>query len=249
MYQQEIEDAGEFWSGYDHTPSSPLSPVAGLHTLHHETPGKSGAPIHLTMASSIPSISVSDASSSASSPSLPESLIEGRETPSDGHVGDDSYWSLYASVGGTADSTHPSPRLPDGKKPILDEYGRPILADSLEEHGKGGQGFVETHNTTWHQVGEASDRFELEEYRKESELDFIDAPQEVQEIEERLLGLDFEPSPLVPASATNPTQPVTVGSSSALAVALREAHSTWLAQNPNGKIDDFLAVVRGVLLP
>jgi len=152
-------------------------------------------------------------------------------------------------VGGTADSTHPSPRLPDGKKQILDEYGRPILADGLEEEGKGGQGYVEYEPLSW-QVGEAPDRFELEEYRKETELDIMDAPPEVKEIEDRLSAFGVDPL-LSPSDGKTPmvTASRLASPKATLAIVFQGAYSTWLAQHPGGSIDDFLAIVRSAVLP
>jgi len=241
MFPQEIDDAGDFWSGYTHTPSAPLSPATGLKSFHDAPRSSEGMP------PPTPSISIS--SSSGSSPSLPETFLEGQTTPADGHVGDDSYWALYSSVGGTADSTHPSPRLQDGKKQILDEYGRPMVAEGYhDDEGKGGLGYVEYNPTSTSEgwpVGVAPESFEQDEYRKETDLDLADAPVEVKDIQDRLLGLGIEATPMIGSAGLSLPSP----SSSPLAVMLQGAYSKWRAQNPKGTIDDFLTVVRSAVLP
>ncbi|KAG8888505.1 DNA mismatch repair protein msh6 [Tulasnella sp. 332] len=225
------------------TPSAPLSPVTGLKPFHDTPRNSEGMP------PPTPSISIS--SSSGSSPSLPETFLERQTAPADGHVGDDSYWALYSSVGGTADSTHPSPRLQDGKKQILDEYGRPMVAEGYhDDEGRGGLGYVEYDPTStsegW-RVGEAPESFEQDEYRKETDLDLADAPEEVKNIQDRLLGLGIDATPMIGSAGLGLPSPSP--SPSPLAIMLQRAYSKWRAQNPRGTIDDFLTVVRSAVLP
>lgn len=87
-------------------------------------------------------------------------------------------------------------------------------------------------------VGEVDvEGFEVDQYGgRTDEMELADAPLEVQEVQEKLLGLELsEPKPWI---ASHPEEVPLVQS------AIRGAYTAWREHDQKGSLDDFLALVR-----
>jgi len=109
----DMDEAADFWQGYDS--SGPSSPKASYTHLEYQP-----ATIP-TVKPQIPTITVIPIYDAPAPTTQRQPELE------------DPYWSQYASVQGTADSTIPSPRLSDGRKPEMDSWGRPSLTPDQTE--------------------------------------------------------------------------------------------------------------------
>lgn len=170
---------------------------------------------------------------------------------------DDSYWALYSSVGGTADSTVPSPHLP---KQELDDYGRPTFAIGLV--GNDQQQFFACPPTAT--ISRDEDVFlgvleesvvlsQVEEEYQRSEAD-VEEPSEVQEFQElSILGLGlerfgvpdptFDPAPPLASHGDGDRTKGTPTPDAGLRTAIQGIYLMWRVQNPGGTIQEFMAIV------
>ncbi|KAG8984186.1 hypothetical protein FRB90_005478 [Tulasnella sp. 427] len=140
MYDDSYDNDGtDFWKGYDSSAAaSPvLSSKASSSHIEYSPPRsfslESAEPTAVSSIATaqVPELVFSHHRTSSSTPesdpqplSTTASLDEQQQEEDDD---DANYWSQYAKVQGSGDSTVPSPRLANGKKPEVDEYGRPLF--------------------------------------------------------------------------------------------------------------------------
>ncbi|KAG8907126.1 hypothetical protein FRB99_005234 [Tulasnella sp. 403] len=288
MYS-EVDDfeATEFWRGYGealsslpHTdlpqifsytdileiadssalPSPAVAPRSPITFLPDVLPPKAEVTPTTTKPASPPLITITHSPiSTASAESTVDTTLSLDAPPTRTDAEEDSYWAQYSSVHGTADSTAPSPRLPNGRKPELDEYGRPILSPEHEQQVEEHAGVLEYEPTAVarpdaYLSGTVEDEFGDDGFGR----GFDDAFAHGHHPSRDGLGLHVEPeakqseeSSSPEAVATpSPTQ-VTVSTNAALEDTIRGLYYLWKNQpgNTGRSADDFLAVVRQAVEP
>ncbi|KAG8948760.1 hypothetical protein FRC04_009371 [Tulasnella sp. 424] len=145
MYDDSYDhDGTDFWKGYDS--SAAASPVLGSKaTFSHieYSPSTSLSftfkpaqepPSDVVHSSTVPELVFTHHPTSSSATDTPESHPQPLSAVEASEEDDSSYWSQYSKVQGSGDSTVPSPRLANGKKPELDDFGRPLLEVGEDDH-------------------------------------------------------------------------------------------------------------------
>jgi len=249
MYHTDMDDAGDFWAGCVDSPS--ISPSAG-------------SKLSIRQASSRPTIkspsvvSISRSFSPGSSPSEADVAIEPVVsapepsvviTPADAE--DDSYWGLYSSIGGTADSTVPSPHLQDDKHSELDMFGRPITSYGevvtggyFDGHGQTGglmnsdQGDEDFFSQTTMSASDDDDDDGITHYLGVG-VDLV-PPRVSEAAEASSLGLQLSPQ----STAAQPGRLSAKSPDEGLRTVIKGIYSMWLSQNAGGSIEDFVSIVK-----
>lgn len=174
---------------------------------------------------------------------------------------DDSYWGLYSSVGGTADSTVPSPHLADGKKVELDMFGRPIasygevVADGFfdghagrtagSDHGEEvffsqtAMSVSDDDDGTSRYLGVGVDLVPPKVAESSSSLGLLLGPSD-----SKAGTTTVEEAPSTPPRSTQTHDPSTKSSEEGLRLVIKGIYSMWLSHNAGRSMEEFMSTVK-----
>ncbi|KAG8941129.1 hypothetical protein FRC00_012551, partial [Tulasnella sp. 408] len=185
---------------------------------------------------------------------------------------DSSYWSQYSKVQGSGDSTVPSPRLPNGKKPEVDEYGRPLFeVGGADEHTSSAAVEVMEYQPTASLRGDlylhgavgVEDEFAEEPFGRGFDDAFAAKKEdEAPAVNTMVGGLGLtthtveqpEEAPLASEASDSGASSESAGSSAltseaALEEAMRGIYWLWKGQNADRTVEQFLSLVKRAVEP
>ncbi|KAG9048859.1 hypothetical protein FS837_011865 [Tulasnella sp. UAMH 9824] len=280
MYDDSYDNDGtDFWKGYDS--SAAASPVLGSKaTFTHieyspsssysfkaaEPPSEPDV-VH---SSTVPELVFTQHHTASSASDTPESHPQPLSAVEHSEGEDDSsYWSQYSKVQGSGDSTVPSPRLPNGKKPELDEYGRPLFEVGADEHASSAAVEVMEYQPTASLRGDlylhgavgVEDEFAEEPFGRGFDDAFAAKKEDEAPAMVGGLGLNThataeqpEEAPLASEASDSGASSESAGSSAltseaGLEEAMRGIYWLWKGQNADRTVEQFLSLVKRAVEP
>ncbi|KIO19596.1 hypothetical protein M407DRAFT_246112 [Tulasnella calospora MUT 4182] len=279
MYDDSYDNDGtDFWKGYDS--SAAASPVLGSKATftHIEyspstsfsfKPAESPSRVDVH-SSTVPELVFTHHRTASSLTDTPDSHPQPLSAVEHSEEDDSSYWSQYSKVQGSGDSTVPSPRLPNGKKPELDEFGRPLFEVGDDEHTPSAVEVMQYEPTAslrgdlyLHGSVGVEDEFAEEPFGRGFDDAFADKKEdEVPEVNVMVGGLGLtthtaaeqpEEAPLASEASDSGSSEsagsTALASETALEEAMRGIYWLWKGQNADRTVEQFLGLVKRAIDP